>query len=156
MTNSQDAAGTPREEEHACVRDAAVSPCETHETSKNASKTLSTSPEVAAWTAQEPHADCHDLVCNGSRQHPRGAKGVCCSCRGREERTVNEYIAMRDLLRRIRGWDVLDGTADGPYWRGEIDRVLALPSAPAPPQTTTNEEKKNDDDDLTRAERARG
>lgn len=28
------------------------------------------------------------------------------------------------LLRRIRQWDVLDTTADGPYWRGEIDAVL--------------------------------
>jgi hypothetical protein len=29
------------------------------------------------------------------------------------------------LLRRIRGWDVMDATADGPYWRGEIDDLLS-------------------------------
>lgn len=29
------------------------------------------------------HAQCHDVVCNGSRDHPRGASGVCCSCQGR-------------------------------------------------------------------------
>lgn len=33
---------------------------------------------------QELHRDCHDLVCNGSREHPRGAVGVSCSCRGRD------------------------------------------------------------------------
>jgi hypothetical protein len=31
-----------------------------------------------------------------------------------------------ELLRRIRNWDMLGalGTADGPYWRAEIDKVL--------------------------------
>jgi hypothetical protein len=28
------------------------------------------------------------------------------------------------LLERLRQWDMMDTTADGPYWRGEIDRVL--------------------------------
>lgn len=30
----------------------------------------------------------------------------------------------RDLLKRIRGWDMMDVTADGPYWRAEIDKVI--------------------------------
>jgi uncharacterized coiled-coil protein SlyX len=35
-------------------------------------------------------------------------------------------------LRAIRGWDMLDATADGPYWKRTIDAALALlPSAPA-------------------------
>jgi hypothetical protein len=29
------------------------------------------------------------------------------------------------LLRRIREWDQLPTTADGPYWISEIDKVLA-------------------------------
>ena len=29
------------------------------------------------------------------------------------------------LLRRIREWDHLDGAADGPYWKQEIDNLLS-------------------------------
>jgi excisionase family DNA binding protein len=29
-----------------------------------------------------------------------------------------------ELLQRIRGWDMLDACADGPYWKAEIDEVL--------------------------------
>lgn len=29
-----------------------------------------------------------------------------------------------DLLRRIGEWDMLDATADGPYWKAEIKRLL--------------------------------
>lgn len=28
------------------------------------------------------------------------------------------------LLHRLRGWDMLDGAADGPYWKRTIDEVL--------------------------------
>ena len=35
------------------------------------------------------HSDCHDSVCNGSRYHPRGASGVTCSCRSRDERNLS-------------------------------------------------------------------
>jgi GGDEF domain-containing protein len=31
----------------------------------------------------------------------------------------------RDLLRRLRQWDHLDGAHDGPYWKREIDAALA-------------------------------
>lgn len=31
---------------------------------------------------------------------------------------------MLDLITRFRHWDMLDGTADGPYWKSEIDKVL--------------------------------
>jgi chromosome segregation ATPase len=39
--------------------------------------------------------------------------------------------ALRTLLERLRGWDHLDGAADGPYWKHEIDTVLASALAPA-------------------------
>lgn len=29
-----------------------------------------------------------------------------------------------DLLRQLRGWDVMDAMGDGTYWRSEIDKVL--------------------------------
>jgi predicted RNase H-like nuclease (RuvC/YqgF family) len=32
-------------------------------------------------------------------------------------------------LKRIRGWDMLDATADGPFWKRELDAALAA-SAP--------------------------
>jgi len=44
----------------------------------------------ASFPAVEPtpepptHERCHDLVCNASRDHHRGAKGVGCSCAGRD------------------------------------------------------------------------
>jgi len=44
------------------------------------------------------------------------------------------------LLKRLRGWDMMDATADGPYWRREIDAALLAPSSLA---TATP----NDDDD---------
>lgn len=31
---------------------------------------------------------------------------------------------MRELLLRLRSWDMMDVTADGPYWKTEIDTVL--------------------------------
>jgi hypothetical protein len=37
------------------------------------------------------------------------------------------------LLKRIRGWDVMDATADGPYWRAEIDAALASLPPVEPP-----------------------
>lgn len=30
-----------------------------------------------------------------------------------------------DLVKRLRGWDHLDGAADGPYWRRELDAAIA-------------------------------
>lgn len=53
----------------------------------------------AAGRAVQPqvHQDCHDLVCNGSREYPRGATGVGCSCRGRDERAL--AAAGRDVPR---------------------------------------------------------
>lgn len=35
---------------------------------------------------EDTHAICHDLVCNGDRAYPRGAKGRGCSCVSREKR----------------------------------------------------------------------
>src|ERR1035437_9389844 len=45
-----------------------------------------------------------------------------------------------ELLKRLRGWDMLtlERIADGPYWIGEIDKVLAAAlresAPPAPPR----------------------
>jgi hypothetical protein len=41
-----------------------------------------------------------------------------------------------DLLRRIREWDHLPLTGDGPYWMREIDKVLAdaIPNSVAEPE----------------------
>jgi hypothetical protein len=49
----------------------------------------------------------------------------------------------RELLRRIRAWDMLDEAADGAFWRGQIDDVLAEsvpPSAQPPPRDDTTKE----------------
>jgi hypothetical protein len=52
------------------------------------------------------HSQCHDVVCNcDTQQHPRGAKGVGCSCGGRdtayaELRTVRQE---RDDVARLCG-----------------------------------------------------
>lgn len=32
---------------------------------------------------------------------------------------------LRDLLQRIKQWDHMDVAGDGPYWKKEIDNVLA-------------------------------
>lgn len=46
-------------------------------------------------------------------------------------RVVHESVASAtsptnavELLKRIRQWDMLDVTGDGPYWKGEIDKAL--------------------------------
>lgn len=57
-------------------------------------------PEAAS------HADCHDLVCNGDRRQPRGARGVSCSCRGRD----TAYQDRDELLKALKDlWDWVDG-----------------------------------------------
>lgn len=43
-------------------------------------------------------------------------------------RLMAERDAARELLRRIRQWDHLDGAADGPYWKQEIDAALGAQS----------------------------
>lgn len=44
-----------------------------------------------------------------------------------------------ELLCRIRGWDHLDNAADGSYWKGEIDKVLAIAALqPAVPDGTVD------------------
>lgn len=41
--------------------------------------------EVARLTQEKAdHSQCHDVVCNGDHTKPRGAKGVSCSCKGRD------------------------------------------------------------------------
>lgn len=45
--------------------------------------------------AAEIHRDCHDVVCNGDRNQPRGAHGVSCSCQSRYQRMLEELIALK-------------------------------------------------------------
>lgn len=66
--------------------------------------------------------------------------GCCRSCghdteprfRNRPPSETTPGQVALELLRRIRGWDHLDGAADGPFWKREIDKALAG-TAPAPP-----------------------
>lgn len=37
---------------------------------------------------------------------------------------------MLALLRRLRGWDMLDTTSDGDYWKGEIDEAIRKATEP--------------------------
>ena len=51
------------------------------------------------------HHDCHDLVCNTDRdRHPRGTKGVGCSCRGRDA-AYQQATALRAALVGLVGVD---------------------------------------------------
>lgn len=45
-------------------------------------------------------------------------------CVGYEAFRDGEISLLVGLLRRLREWDHLDGSADGPYWRREIERAL--------------------------------
>lgn len=41
------------------------------------------------------------------------------------EKRNKRIDALEGLLRRIRQWDMLDAAADGAYWKGEIDKLIA-------------------------------
>jgi hypothetical protein len=59
------------------------------------------------------HSQCHDLVCNCNRaEHPRGARGVGCSCRSRAERDCIELVELHAENARLRaegahGWQAI-------------------------------------------------
>jgi hypothetical protein len=44
------------------------------------------------------HSQCHDVTCSGSRNHPRGEPGVCCSCRSDAEKD-EQIAAMTPVMR---------------------------------------------------------
>ncbi len=46
-----------------------------------------------------------------------------------KEQAEQQRDAAHAALKRIRGWDMLDATADGPFWKRELDAALAA-SAP--------------------------
>lgn len=48
------------------------------------------------------HAQCHDLVCNCSRDVPRYAKGSGCSCRTREKFAHADRQLVADILAEYR------------------------------------------------------
>ena len=54
----------------------------------------------------QSHSQCHDVVCNGSRNHPRGTEGVSCSCGSRDSRNSEERNRLRGLLKRmVEEWE---------------------------------------------------
>jgi hypothetical protein len=54
---------------------------------------------------QELHARCHDVVCNASRQHPRGDAARGCSCGGRDAARA-ELAALRSALSTlVQQWE---------------------------------------------------
>jgi hypothetical protein len=57
--------------------------------------------EVERLKTQATHDQCHDLVCNGSRQHPRGVKGHSCSCRGRDTAYLDAEKYKSDLAEAV-------------------------------------------------------
>lgn len=59
------------------------------------------------------HAVNRWVPCSGHRD--KTETGTCYVCR---------VETLRALLRRLLEWDHLDGSADGPMWRREIERVL--------------------------------
>jgi len=64
----------------------------------------------ARWKEAQSHDQCHDLVCNGSRQHPRRTPGVSCSCAGRDtayadyETAHAALTAERAKVKALREW----------------------------------------------------
>lgn len=81
--------------------------------------------------------NCDNLTCgHPPESHPydlgndRSTRGHCtlCNCLGYvfdyTRALERENTILRTLLLRIRGWDMMDATADGPYWRRTIDEVL--------------------------------
>ena len=46
------------------------------------------------------------------------------SCYAKLESALAELEAARKLLLRLRQWDMMDTTADGPYWKHEIDAAM--------------------------------
>jgi hypothetical protein len=83
-------------------------------------------PPTVDYNPPDPHAtDARPTTC------PRcgGPMGryFCPECRDPAEvahATGTRAAEAIDLLRRIREWDHLPLTGDGPYWMREIDRVL--------------------------------
>jgi len=49
------------------------------------------------------HEHCHDVVCNGDRDHPVGAAGHGCSCVSRYERQLKEIERLQASLDSLYG-----------------------------------------------------
>jgi tetratricopeptide (TPR) repeat protein len=49
------------------------------------------------------HETCHDVVCNGNRSKPVGAKGSGCSCEGREVRMLQRLAEKDQEIARLSG-----------------------------------------------------
>jgi hypothetical protein len=74
-------------------------------------------PGPVSQTSQEDlHRDCHDVVCNASRKHSRGAASIGCSCRGRDVAYVELQQAQATIQRleqeygalRVKYFDALE------------------------------------------------
>ena len=58
--------------------------------------------EVEELGKRIDHSSCHDGVCNcNTRKHPRGAKGVSCSCANRQKRERKELLTSREEVREL-------------------------------------------------------
>ena len=70
-------------------------------------------------------ADCYALQWAGVN----GSMGaiVMPEPMGRDvEAVLSRAAAWEALLRRLLQWDHLDGSADGPYWRHEIENAIGV------------------------------
>jgi hypothetical protein len=60
-------------------------------------KAIGGSDDITAAKQQASHERCHDLVCSGSRDYPRGEKGHTCSCASRDT-AFSDLAAARAVL----------------------------------------------------------
>ena len=68
------------------------------------------------WTTLEIYHAFNGLLLSGADSFCQAAD---------HDRLVAKAQALRDLLTRIRQWDMLDVCTDGPFWKREIDAALA-------------------------------
>lgn len=83
---------------------------------------LSALQQAQAPPEREPHADCHDLVCNGDRRYPRGARGVTCSCRGRDAAYAEQAQPRPEIETRVR--ELLTCRNGGPHYCPNCDTSI--------------------------------
>lgn len=69
-----------------------------------------------------PVIEHHDEACH-YRLFTEAANAISDE-RSRAQDAVQRGLAMYDALYRLRKWDMLDHTADGPYWKTVIDAAL--------------------------------
>lgn len=65
--------------------------------------------ECERLRAENDHSSCHDAVCNSDGHHPRGAKGISCSCKGRDDAYQKLQVAETEIaqLKVQQTWDAV-------------------------------------------------